>query len=362
MVSPRALPSSVFRVVVCLTAALALAPAGARAQNIDQAPAHIEFVEGAATVEREGQADQAAPGVPFVPGDRIRTEGGRVEVLFPDGTALAIDEFTSLDLQSPTLLRATSGRLLLTVAGANNPAAAMRYQIDTPAASASTEGPGEFRVAIFSAPTGVQTELAVLRGAGVLTTERGSIAVRAGERSLARENEPPSYAQVFNSARFDAFDRWAAIRRDSRLGTATSAQYLPNDLRLYGSYFDRYGSWQYEPSYGNVWYPVVDAGWRPYYNGYWRPLPAYGWTWIGYDLWSWPTHHYGRWGYARNRWFWIPQRQYAAAWVSWGSAPGYVSWCPLGFDNRPVFALSISVGNPWVGWTVVPRKIGRAHV
>ena len=30
-----------------------------------------------------------------------------------------------------------------------------------------------------------------------------------------------------------------------------------------------------------------------------------------------------------------------------------MSWCPLAFDGRPVFALSI--GDPWVGWTVVSR-------
>ncbi len=337
-----------------LSTLLASAPL-ARAQNADQAPGHIEFVEGRATVERDGQADAAASGAPIVPGDSVRTDGGRLEILFPDGTALDIDEYTSLDLQSPTLLRVTSGRVLLTVTGTSSPASAMRYQIDTPAASATTEGPGEYRVALFSAQSGLETEFAVVRGAGALTTERGSVALRAGERSLARDNESPMYAQTFNSARFDAFDRWAAIRRDARMGTAASAQYLPNELRPYGRAFDSYGAWQNEPTYGNVWYPSVGVDWRPYYDGYWSPLPVYGWTWVGYNAWSWPTHHYGRWGYARDRWFWIPERHFAAAWVSWGAAPGYVSWCPLGFDNRPVFALSINIGNPWTGWTVVPR-------
>src|SRR5205814_1433611 len=79
----------------------------------------------------------------------------------------------------------------------------------------------------------------------------------------------------------------------------------------------------------------------PYYYGDWSPIRSYGWTWIGLDVWSWPTHHYGRWGYERSRWFWIPNRTWGPAWVSWAAAPGYVSWCPLGFDSRPVFALSI---------------------
>jgi hypothetical protein len=121
-------------------------------------------------------------------------------------------------------------------------------------------------------------------------------------------------------------------------GGAESTAHLPPELNVYGGAFDQYGAWQYDAPYGYVWYPTVAADWRPYYYGYWSSVPTYGPTWIGVDAWSWPTHHYGRWGYARNRWFWIPGRTWGAAWVSWASAPGYVSWCPLGFDGRPVFA------------------------
>jgi Family of unknown function (DUF6600) len=141
-----------------------------------------------------------------------------------------------------------------------------------------------------------------------------------------------------------------------------SAQNLPPDLQTYGSSFDQNGSWQNEPTYGNVWYPTaVAADWRPYYDGYWSSYPSYGWTWIGYEPWAWPTHHYGRWGYARSRWFWIPGRSYGAAWVSWGTAPGYVSWCPLGYDSRPVVGLSAGFRNSWNAWTVIPRDHFGAH-
>jgi hypothetical protein len=161
--------------------------------------------------------------------------------------------------------------------------------------------------------------------------------------------------QAFNSARFDAFDLWSAARRSARMGSAASAQYLPSDLQMYGGTLDRSGAWQYEAPYGYVWYPTVDQDWRPYYDGYWSSIRPYGWTWIGFDVWAWPTHHYGRWGLAQNRWFWIPERHWNAAWVSWGAAPGYVSWCPLGFNNRPVLGLSLTTGNSWAGWVVVPR-------
>ena len=63
----------------------------------------------------------------------------------------------------------------------------------------------------------------------------------------------------------------------------------------------------------------------------------FGWTWIGGGAWGWPTHHYGRWGVSgAGAWFWIPGAQWGPAWVSWAVAPDYVSWCPLGCDNRPV--------------------------
>jgi len=134
-----------------------------------------------------------------------------------------------------------------------------------------------------------------------------------------------------------------------------SAPYLTADSQPYAADLDQNGTWQYDTTYGNVWYPTVAASWRPYYYGYWSNVPAYGWTWIGYNRWAWPTHHYGRWGYAHSRWFWIPGRVYASAWVSWGTAPGYVSWCPLGFNNQPVVGLSVGYSHGWNAWTIVPR-------
>jgi hypothetical protein len=339
-----------------LVASLAWPPAAPAQDSTDAAapaPAHVAYMDGTVTLERDGALDVAILNMPIVAGDRLRTTVGRIEVLFPDGSALDLDQSSSLDVLSPTLVRLVSGRAMLIVAGASDPSAAVRYQIDTPVASVRTDGPGEFRVAVMGS-RGDETELAVVRGLASLATERGEIAVRAGERTVAFDNGAPSLPQTFNSARFDDFDRWVAGRRDARMAAA-SAQYLPRELQTYGGTLDRYGSWQETAPYGYVWYPTVDASWRPYYYGNWSPIRSYGWTWIGADLWSWPTHHYGRWGHAGARWFWIPGRTWGSAWVSWAAAPGYVSWCPLGVDGRPVFALSIGAGNRWAGWTVVPR-------
>jgi Family of unknown function (DUF6600)/FecR protein len=356
------------RATLTFCALCALAPSAGAQDSYDAPPPHVAIVEGTVTLDREDVTEPATGGVPMVPGDRLRTERGRAELLFPDGSALDLDEDTVIEVEGPTLLRMTSGRVILFAAGSSNAATALQFQIDTPVASAQTDAPGEYRVTMLGDPSGPQTEMAIVRGSGALVTEVGTMPLRSGERSVAWDNAAPSRPQIFNSARYDAFDQWAMALRDQRLGSRSqSAQYLPADLRMYGGELDRYGAWGYEEPYGNVWYPTVAAEWRPYYDGYWSSVPNYGWTWIGVDAWSWPTHHYGRWGYGRNRWFWIPDRRWAPAWVSWGGAPGYVSWCPLGFDNRPVFSLSVSIGNSyrgWNGWTVVSRDHfgGRRYV
>ena len=46
--------------------------------------------------------------------------------------------------------------------------------------------------------------------------------------------------------------------------------------------------------------------------------------------------------------------------MSWAYAPGYVSWCPLGWNNRAVFGFNVNVYgghryDPWRAWTAVPR-------
>jgi hypothetical protein len=249
--------------LVCLVVSSA-----AYAQEAAAPPAYLAVVEGIATLERDGDVQPAVRNMPFVTGDRLRTEAGRVEIDFPDGTAIEVAPYSEVEALSPTRVRVLAG------------------SID----------------------------------------------------HVARSAETPA-----------------------------SAAYLPQDLQQYGSTLDQNGSWQYTAPYGDVWYPTVAPRWRPYYYGSWSSVPSYGWTWVGLDAFSWPTHHYGRWGYARNAWFWIPGRSWSSAWVSWGVATDYVGWCPLGFDGRPVFALSIgsttgarafqaSENRASTGWTVMARS------
>jgi Family of unknown function (DUF6600)/FecR protein len=359
--------------VAALTVAIGAfcAPAFAQETSADP-PAHISFVDGTATLERDGRPESSLTSMPLLSGDRLRTENGRIEVLFGDGATLHLDTYSTVDFQSDEVIRVLGGRVRLTIPG---PARRVSYRIDTPPAWAEIQEPGEYRVALTRSsgdsqpgrdPQGNEVELVVLRGSATLMNEDGQTTLRAGERAFARGGTAPSYAYVYNSAEWDAFDRWSDARRADRIGT--SAHYLPETVRYYSSTFDRYGSWRYDTSYGYVWYPTVSVGWRPYFYGRWASYPSFGWTWIGNDAWAWPTHHYGRWGFSAGLWFWVPGRTWGPAWVSWAYAPGYVSWCPLGWDNRPVIGFRHAgyyAGryDPWHAWTVVPhQRFGSGYV
>ncbi len=356
-------------VVVCcfLSASVAVSslamaqPIGSNnsSQNVADPPAHVAFVDGTAVLERDGQRDSSPANMPLLSGDRLRTENGRLEVLFGDNSTLHMDTYTTVDFQSDELVRLLNGRVRLMIAGANRQ---VSYRVDAPSASAMIHEPGDYRISILADGPDQQIELAVLRGSAELVNDGGRTPLRAGERAYARANAAPSYAYAFNSASWDAFDRWSEARRDERLGVST--QYLPTEVQPYASAFDQYGSWQYNTSYGYVWYPSVAAGWRPYYYGRWVTLRPYGWTWVGVGPWAWPTHHYGRWGFSSGAWFWIPGHSWGPAWVSWAYAPGYVSWCPLGFNNHAVFNFGFTFGyDPWRAWTVVPyRNFGHGYV
>jgi uncharacterized membrane protein YgcG len=250
------------------------------------------------------------------------------------------------------LLRLLEGRIRLTVARG----APVQYRIDTPSGSVRVAEAGDYRIALL-APGGdrLDLELMVLRGSAELATDSGATQVHAGERAVTLNRAMPSYAQPYNVAYWDSFDRWIEDQRQARLGV-TSSQYLPPELNSYGGTFDSYGTWQQDPSYGYVWYPQVAYGWRPYHKGRWDYYRPYGWTWIGYDPWAWPTHHYGRWGFSSGLWFWIPTRHWGPAWVSWSHSPGFVGWCPRGWNGRPVFSINARGAFPWHAWTVVPSR------
>ena len=330
-------------------------------------PAYIATVDGAATLERDGRIETSALNMPLLSGDRLRTTDGRVEVRFADGGRLYLDARTSVDFLSDELIRLIDGRVRVAEVRTQQ----VSYRIDSVAGSARILQPGEYRIALLRDQNETQLEFAVVRGSGEIFTDGGATPVRAGERAYASAGLMPSYAYAFNSAAGDDFDRWIDMQRGTvYAASSASAQYLPSDMDGYASTFDQYGDWRYQQEYGYVWYPRVAADWRPYYYGRWVSYPRYGWTWIASDRFGWPTHHYGRWGFSAGVWFWIPTSRWAPAYVSWGYADDYVSWCPLGWNNRAVISINIFGGSGYYSagpryysaWTIVPRGyFGRGY-
>lgn len=360
------------RLALALTLALLVSPRVAPAQEPPpgdaqlqatpqqyDTPAYVAVVDGTATLERDGRIENAPLNMPLLSGDRLRTADGRVEVRFADGGRLHLDSRTSLDVQSDDLVRLVDGRIRLSIQRAPQ----VSYRVDSAVGSVRLTEAGEYRVSLIHTEKETQLELAVVRGAGEIFTEQGATPVRSGERAYASLGLLPSYAYTYNSANMDEFDRWSDLQRGAVYAPSSeSSQYLPADMTGYASTFDQYGDWRYQQTYGYVWYPRVATGWRPYYYGRWAPYPVYGWTWIAGDPFGYPTHHYGRWGFSANSWFWIPTPYWGPAYVSWGYAPNYVSWCPLGFNNRAVFSInSYNVGPAYyhghytAAWTTVPR-------
>jgi len=354
------------RFVTALGTCFVLGSAGiVCAQETAAPPPHMSVVDGQVFLDRESGREPAEANTPLVVGDRVRAEAGRAEVLLGDGSALHLDERTTLDVNGDNVVRLLEGRLVVFAEGG-----ASALQIDSAPGSIRIGGSGEVRVSLLNDGQRDGLEVSVVRGLATIVTDSGETPVQAGQQVVLYEGDWPSAPMAFNSARADAFYLWSQGLLDSRRGT-TSAAYLPSDLNVYASSFDQAGSWSYLAPYGYVWYPTVAATWRPYYHGKWRFYGGFGWTFIGHGgRWLYPTHHYGRWGLSpAQRWYWIPTLGWSPAWVHWAVAPGYVGWCPLGWNSRPVLGFWGHHGyygggyNPGRAWTVVAAgSFSRGHI
>jgi hypothetical protein len=112
-------------------------------------------------------------------------------------------------------------------------------------------------------------------------------------------------------------------------GSAARADLVVN-IDLFHRELSPYGRWSNDPRYGDVWYPGVRAGWRPYYDdGHWVYSDDYGWLWVADQPWGWAPFHYGRWVLTDYGWAWVPGTVWGPAWVTFRSAPDYIGWAPL---------------------------------
>ena len=102
-----------------------------------------------------------------------------------------------------------------------------------------------------------------------------------------------------------------------------------------------YGSWIEVDAGLVVWRPtIIRKGWSPYRHGRWI-WTVDGWYWDSYEPFGHIVFHYGRWYYDDYYgWIWIPDYDYAPAWVEWRYDNDYIGWAPL----PPYAVFSIGIG------------------
>jgi len=145
----------------------------------------------------------------------------------------------------------------------------------------------------------------------------------------------------------------------SILEAKSSAPYARVTFTVFYTSLKPYGEW-IEIDYGvYAWRPLyVRAGWAPYLIGRWVWTP-YGWYWDSFEPFGWAVYHYGRWYYDDYYgWIWIPDYEWAPAWVEWRYTDYYIGWAPL----PPYARISITIGihysvrwySPYYYWNFVP--------
>lgn len=148
------------------------------------------------------------------------------------------------------------------------------------------------------------------------------------------------------------------LKLASLLATFASLTMVPSraaevSVSFFYDNLDPYGEWVEVGDYGYCWHPRdVDNDWRPYNDGHWVYTDA-GWTWVSDEPYGWAVYHYGRWTRAeRVGWVWVPDTEWAPAWVSWRRNDRYVGWAPLPPESR------VRVGVSLGGWVDAEFDIG----
>jgi hypothetical protein len=329
-------------------------------------PVYAAHVEGQVTVTRDGASVALDLNAPLLDGDRVRTTPtSRVELATPEWGHAFLDHRTTLDVRRADRLRLLDGRARLDLTDS----AQHTLGVETPAAGIQPAEAGSYLIEVVPGDDGDEVTLTVVEGAAEFQTDRGALTVRTGESARVRGMRPPELGHAPEPAAEEPFASYVAQRLSNyHVPAEARPEALPEELASYASTLSRHGHWEDDPADGVVWYPSVSPDWQPYGDGRWDRVGHYGWFWVGASAWSWPTHHYGRWGVRGSRWFWVPDRTWAPSWVAWAVGPGYVGWCALAQDGRPVVPFgargpsassvrgSTSVGEDrWRGWHLVGR-------
>lgn len=334
---------------------LVLAFAGASASALaDDPPAlvgRVALAQGPVGVSMDGGEAMAAQiNWPVTSGEMISTaRGGRTE-LQVGGAFIRLDGDSALEVVQ---LDDGNLRLHLHYGSANirivDPGMLAGFELTTPEGRVTLQEPG--RVRVDAERVADTSSVTVIEGAARVEGGGANLLLRTGKRADIRDDDVRTFA-----AGRDEFDDWS-LARDRADDAAITTQYVSPDMTGYAD-LDRYGNWQSDPDYGELWFPSsVAAGWAPYSDGSWVWIDPWGWTWVDNAPWGYAPFHYGRWVFVHNRWGWVPgHRERHPVW-----SPALVGW--VGGDNwrfdrnnRPM------AGRGWYPLTPHDRYVPSYHV
>ena len=127
--------------------------------------------------------------------------------------------------------------------------------------------------------------------------------------------------------------------------TKSETKIINNPGFEYGFFYTNlapYGTWMEINDGLVVWRPTdIQEGWAPYRDGRWI-WTGDGWYWDSYEPFGYIVFHYGRWYYDDYYgWLWVPDNEWAPAWVDWRYDSDYIGWAPL--PPYAVFTINIGV-------------------
>jgi hypothetical protein len=137
----------------------------------------------------------------------------------------------------------------------------------------------------------------------------------------------------------------------------SKAQQAEVSFQIFYDELAPHGRWLLHPKHGDVWAPNVQGEFTPYLtNGYWT-VTQYGNTWVSNYDWGWATFHYGRWYFDEfEGWVWIPNTEWAPAWVVWRNGGGYYGWAAMSPGVNFNVSLTLFDGIPGNYWCFVPQQ------
>ena len=278
---------------------------------------------------------------PVTGGNSFWTEPRSHAAIDVGASRIYLDSSTELDIanvddQSFVASLPTGAIYIRLSAGANGD----QYEIDTPRGAVHIVQPGDYE--IIAGDADHPTTVMAFQGSAQVVGPDVSARVDPQQAIYISGQNPASVNQ--GQAQTDDFIRFVQAEEQPYQNAGPAPQYLSPEMTGYRD-LGRYGQWNQDPTYGQVWYPRVDASWAPYRDGHWAYVRPWGWTWVDDAPWGFTPFHYGRWVQVRNHWAWWPGRVaerpvYAPALVSFFGGFGGLSigisigqsvgWIPLG--------------------------------